>query len=457
LKDDPDKVRGKAGELVFFEEAGAFPELLDAWNVAMPTMRQGSKTLGTMIAFGTGGTEGTGFESLDELFYHPESYDCLEFDNVWSESGFGTKCGFFVPIYDILDGFIDDDGNSLVEQAKAFELGEREKKRQGNDPKSYDKYLAEHPFTPEEATLQTTANLFNQANIKTQLDRVKANDLQNMGVPGEMISDKGKAKFKANWDLRPISRYPHRTEDDLTGCVVMYEAPHRVSGEVPDFLYFICHDPYAHDKSSSSSLGSAYVIKRPNRISTPDDMIVASYVGRPATQDDYNRTLFMLSEFYNAKIGFENDRGDVIGYAKRFRLLHRLQPEFEMLQNKELQSKTVNRGFGMHMTEARKRQGELYLRDWLETPRGKHVDDSYTLNVHKIYDTGLLQELLKFNHKGNFDRAMSLIVGMYMMNEMHNSTVKEQVRGAHLDWFDQVYAGHVRTDIEDIPGGVTHI
>ncbi len=58
LKDDPDKVRGKAGELIFFEEAGAFPGLLEAWGMAMPTMRQGNKTLGTMIAFGTGGTEG---------------------------------------------------------------------------------------------------------------------------------------------------------------------------------------------------------------------------------------------------------------------------------------------------------------------------------------------------------------------------------------------------------------
>jgi len=68
LKDAPDKVRGKAGELIFFEEAGAFPGLLKAWEVAMPTMRQGSKTLGTMVAFGTGGTEGADFEGMEELF-----------------------------------------------------------------------------------------------------------------------------------------------------------------------------------------------------------------------------------------------------------------------------------------------------------------------------------------------------------------------------------------------------
>ncbi len=79
LKDDPDKVRGKAGELIFFEEAGSFTGLLKAWEVAMPTMKQGSKTLGTMVAFGTGGEEGPGFEGLEELFYHPDAYDCLAF------------------------------------------------------------------------------------------------------------------------------------------------------------------------------------------------------------------------------------------------------------------------------------------------------------------------------------------------------------------------------------------
>ena len=40
-------------------------------------------------------------------------------------------------------------------------------------------------------------------------------------------------------------------------------------------------------------------------------MIVASYVGRPETQDEYNYNLFLLAKYYNAQIGFENDRGEV--------------------------------------------------------------------------------------------------------------------------------------------------
>ena len=79
--------------------------------------------------------------------------------------------------------------------------------------------------------------------------------------------------------------------------------------KVPDNLFIICHDPYANDLpyAQGMSLGATYVIKNVNNFSNPADMIVASYVGRPEFQDDYQRNLFMLAEYYNAKIGFEND------------------------------------------------------------------------------------------------------------------------------------------------------
>ena len=149
------------------------------------------------------------------------------------------------------------------------------------------------------------------------------------------------------------------------------------------------------------SLGSAYVLKRPNNLSQPDDIVVASYVGRPHTQDDYNRNLFMLADYYGCKIGFENDRGEVIAYAKRFRKMHKLQEEFEMLDKKELRSKNVKRQYGMHMTEARKRQGEIYIRDWLNTVT-RSTDDTWK-KITKFAQRSMIRlcytELIKFNHK----------------------------------------------------------
>jgi len=443
LKDNPDKVRGKAGELIFFEEAGALPGLLKAWEVAMPTMRQGANTLGTMVAFGTGGTEGADFEGMEELFYNPESYDCLPFSNIWDDGAQGTTCGHFVPIYENLEGFIDADGNSDKDAAVAFEELNRTKKKGTNDPKALDQYIAEHPMNPREATLQVSANLFDITSLQAHYNNVKVNKLDRVGTAGKLFHGKDNTiEFTLDGDAKPIVRYPHRKEDNLNGAVIIYESPYKnETQKVPANLYIICHDPYGQNKSAdSSSLGSTYVLKRMNNISSPDDMIVASYVGRPHSQDEYNRNLFMLADYYNAKIGFENDRGEVIAYARRHRKLHRLQEEFEMLDKKDLRSKTVKRQYGMHTTEPRKRQGELYIRDWLNTVRRTNEDGSVILNMHKIYDLALLQELIKFNHMGNFDRVMSLMVGMYHTRELYNSEVRENLDDRAVDsWFDSNY------------------
>lgn len=442
LKDNPHKVRGKAGELIFFEEAGSFSGLLTAWEIAMPTMKQGSKTLGTMIAFGTGGEEGHGFESLEELFYHPEAYNCLAFENEWDAGAMGTTCGYFVPIYQNLDGFMDENGNSMIQDAKDFEEAARENKKKANDPKALDQYTAEHPFTPQEATLQTTINVFDVTSLKEQYNRVKAHNLEKEGTAGVLFYKAEEVNFRPDPSVKPITKFPHRKDDNLTGGVVIYQNPYKTKeGNIPHNLYIVCHDPYAQGKSTTNqSLGAAYVIKRPNNLSKPDDIIVASYVGRPETQDEFNRNLFMLADYYNAKIGFENDRGELIAYAKRYRKLHKLQEEFEMLDKRELRSRNVRRQYGMHMTEQRKRQGELYIRDWLISPRSADEDGNVRLNLHEIYDVGLLQELIKFNHKGNFDRVMAFMIGMYHTRELYNKEVTETINDmSQNEWFDRNY------------------
>ena len=364
-------------------------------------------------------------------------------DNPDKVRGMGSKCGYFVPIYQNLDGFIDDNGNSDKAAAILFEEEQREKKRNANDPKALDQYVAEHPFSPQEATLQVTANLFDVNSLKEQYNKVKANNLENEGTAGVLYYDKdSKVGFRPSPDVYPVYKFPHRKGDKTKGAVVVYETPFKnKDGDVPHNLYIICHDPYAQSgQGVGESLGASYVIKRPNNLSKPGDIIVASYVGRPQTQDEYNRNLFMLADFYNAKIGFENDRGELIAYAKRYRKLHKLQEEFEMLDKRELRSKTTRRQFGMHMTQQRKRQGELYIRDWLISPRSTNEEGVTTLNMHKIYDPALLQELIKFNHKGNFDRVMALMIGMYHTRELYNREVVEITTDrSQDDWFNTNY------------------
>ena len=74
----------------------------------------------------------------------------------------------------------------------------------------------------------------------------------------------------------------------------------------------------------------------------------------------------------------------------------------------------------------RKAQAVLYLRDWLKTKRSMGEDGVSKLNLHYIYDVALIDELIKWNDKGNFDRASSLLVGMFYMMDLLAKPVTKQ-------------------------------
>jgi hypothetical protein len=81
-KNDAGKIRGKSGQLILFEESGQNNKLLEAWNIARPSVEQDGEAFGTLVCFGTGAAGNESFEDLKELFYNPEVYGCLPLDNV---------------------------------------------------------------------------------------------------------------------------------------------------------------------------------------------------------------------------------------------------------------------------------------------------------------------------------------------------------------------------------------
>lgn len=439
FRNDPNKARGKRGKWILWEEGGKFPGLKKSWDIAEDSIRQGRYATGCQVVWGTGGSEEQDFSDLSLLFYEPEYHNVLPFENIWDE-GFLGSCAFFVPAIQNLEGFMDKHGNSKLEEATEYIQQNRDKKKKSGDPRSYDQYVAENPLSPQEAMLQTSTNLFPGRELMEQYNYVKAHGLHmKMGSHGKLVhkASSGLLNFEPHGDAKPIINYPHRKDDDLSGCISIYEPPYKVNGKVPEYMYIIAHDPYDHDSSTSmESLGAAYVIKRTNNMSiTMNETIVAAYVGRPATQDEYNQNLFKLAEYYNAKIGFENDRGDVIGYARRHRKLDMLQEEFEMLYKKELSSQAVNRNYGMHMTPKRKEQAEIYMRDWLNTVMNTYEDGSSKKVLHYIYDLALLQELINFRQDGNFDRVSALMVGMYHQKELFHKEVHDNTHHPHDEFF----------------------
>lgn len=153
LKDNPDVVRGKAGKLIIFEEAGSFSELGAAWQIARPSVEQDGVAFGTMIAFGTGGDEDSHFETLKDMFYNPDGYNCIGFDNIWDETPSDKQCGFFIPQYTNMDFrddngnrmFMDIDGNTLRKKSVEYILSERRKViENATNSVAVDRYVAEH-------------------------------------------------------------------------------------------------------------------------------------------------------------------------------------------------------------------------------------------------------------------------------------------------------------------------
>jgi len=444
LKDNPEKARGKGGELGFFEEAGKFPGLLKAWEVCRPSYEQGEYVTGTMIAYGTGGTEDADYEGLEEIFYNPSSYNVLPIKNQWDDGAEDNVCSFFVPAYTNLDGHIDKHGNSDKESAKQYLETQREKKQEADDPRAHSQYIAEFPFNPREATLQVDKNIFPTGELNSQLAKVISKNRQKILTAGKLLEqDDGSVSFHPHPEEKPIFKDPTPKNSDRSGAVVVKETPYRdKDNKVPNNLYMICHDPYAHDGSpDGSSLGAAYVIKRMNNFDLSyANCIVASYVGRPARQDDYNRNLFKLAKYYNAKIAFENDRGNVMEYAKNHRLLQYLYEKPDIQENKQRGRKSTTRAYGMSMnSRSTKNQGEVYIRDWLIDEYAKYEDGSSKMVLNTIVDPALLQELAKYNKDGNFDRVSALMIGMFYMRQLDKDRIvaKKDQQAHHDEFFNR--------------------
>lgn len=422
---DYQKHRGKRGRDILIEEMGAFPHVETVFNVARSSVEQLGSVFGTIIGFGTGGTQASAFGDMEKMFYAPEAYGIRLFDNVWDHGMHGTKCAYFTPAYRNVDKK-DEKGNSDEKAAKEYRDHKRKLAEKSPDANAVIQEKSEHPYSPQEAILRNTSSVLPSNEAIEWGNKVTSLGLHKMGVNGLLTNIDGKIEFKLSDNVSPIDRFPHNIMHDLTGCITQYYSPYRVNGRVPDNLYIIAHDPYAFDQSTDGqSMGAAYVYMVPNNIVNGGfgDRIVATYFGRPKTLDDYNKNLFLLAQYYNAKIGFENDRGDVIGYAKRFKLLDWLADEFELAFDSDIPRSKVRRQFGMHIGSGkeniRMHKGNKYLADWLITPRGKDEDGNERLNIHTIFCPTTLKEIAMYRSDGgNFDRISALRILAYYQKEL---------------------------------------
>lgn len=451
LKNDPERIRGTRGKLVLLEEGGKFPSLLDAWRIEQPSVENDDGiAFGTMIVFGTGGTEGASFDGLKELFYKPKAYNVLSFPNIWDEGRENTECGFFVPSWSNLESFddngdyvyMDKDGNSLKEKAVCNLIEQRNKIKDGGaSQQSIDRFISERPIRPAEAVLELGKNIFPRKLLMDQLTRIRTNKkLQSMKHVVDLEWDGNgqvKATEKPNGD---ITNYPLKKGDKPHGSVVIWEYPVK---DPPLGLYIGGCDPYDHDDSFTNSLGSTFIFKRVRAGEAWTDVIVAEYSGRPDTAEEYYENVRKLLTFYNARLLFENERKGIYPYFTNKHCDYLLADQPDKIISEVFKDSKVQRRKGCHMTKQIRAYGEGLILEWLLD----EFEEGHP-NVERVYSEPLIEELIENDGVRNVDRVIALCMVMIYREELYQvkvSSAKEQNKQVELfemplfskQWFEE--------------------
>ena len=445
LKNDPERIRGTRGKLVLWEEGGKFPGLLDAWRIEQPSVEtDDGVAFGLMIAFGTGGTEGSSFTGLKELFYKPEAYNVLAFPNIWDDNAEQTKCGFFVPSWSNLESFdengnyiyMDQDGNSLKEKAVENLIEQRNKIRDGGaSQQSIDRFISERPIKPREAVLELGKNIFPRKLLLDQLTRLRTNTkLRNMKHIVDLNWDGNGQITATEKKTGDITEYPLKKGDKPHGSIVIWEYPIK---DPPFGLYIGGCDPYDHDDSFTNSLGSVFIFKRVKAGEAWTDVIVAEYSGRPDTAEEYYENVRKLLVFYNARLLFENERKGISPYCTNKHCDYLLADQPDKIISEVFKDSKVQRRKGCHMTKAIRAYGEGLILEWLlEEYEPGHP------NVERIYSEPLIEELIENDGVKNVDRVIALCMVMIYREELYQVKVsKSQEQNKQVELFDMPLFG----------------
>jgi hypothetical protein len=412
------------------DEVGFMNNLLEVLVQMKECTADGADKFGTLWLTGTGGDmSGGSTQAVMDVFFDPKTYDCLEFDDVYENSG--QKIGFFVPAWMGLNQFKDDMGNTNYKSAIQYLINARKKLTQGKDRSAYDGELSQRPILPSEVFLISGGNMLPTGMLKDQLSFLQTTpDKDYEGVLGRMSMDPtGKVSF--NIDLKNELRacdWPVKVGEDHMGAVQIWEQP---SPNVGFGYYLAGNDPYDINKAPNSpSLGSLIIMRRESPGISGEDRIVAEYTARPNTAVDFYEQCRLLLIYYGI-VGtclYENERVGIQTYFTNNNSAHLLARTPSIL--KANQTSNVNRGIGQHMSTKVKEECEIFLRDWLIAPAGNGK-----LNLHNIPSKPLLKELINYNKIGNFDRVIAMMLCIIQKTQMHKIVAVAAVAEAEADPF----------------------
>lgn len=412
LKDNPEKARGIRGPLIHYEEDGLFPNLEKAWGVNRKAVEDGDVAFGYMLAGGTGGTEGASFEGSEKLFYNCSAYNIYGIPNVFDKGATGEAlCGFFWGAYMNRNGCYEEvNGEPDVIKAMVEILKDRYiVKYNSSDPNAITQKKAEEPITPQEAVMRTEGTLFPVSDLKEYLESIAAKREQFLAehYVGELIrTASGKVEWKPNSDVYPIRSYDK--DSNKTGGLEIFEMPKtNAEGEIARGRYIAGIDPI--DADTGTSLFSMMVMD------TFTDRIVAEYSGRPRLAEEAYEITLRVLEFYNAEANYESNLKGLFSYFDKKNALHRLADVPQILKDMDYVKSTNlygNKAKGTHANKELNKWGRKLQADWMLS-KAVGDDDDPRLNLHRLRSLAYIEECIKWNSDGNFDRVSA--AGMLMI------------------------------------------
>jgi hypothetical protein len=442
---NPDCAIGKDAVTIKVEELSTMQNFDEFMNVTEPTMTVGTRTTGTLMAWGT--ATAANMQIFEQNFYNPRAFRFMAFENVWDNDARNEVCGFFKSYAWGLEGEIDgvkgfdEDGNSNLRIGLQLAARERvEKKKTAKTFAEYLNYLGQRALFPAESFSSASENIFSSEALNKFEDKLRVDNSYKFYTDGELFEDgTKKIYFKSNARIRIenpdmktydyIQGVPRRGNEDPHGCIRVWFAPEYEETYIGDRLirsilpgtYVAVYDPVGIDKDKKEitdrhSHNSIFVIEMPRERNGFKPKLCAAYYGRTERLEEADEKFYRLCKWYNC-IGtglVEINRGETVSNFRKWKATKYLGYEPLYVWDSAVKEK-VSTSYGYNIGSGPKKlDGLRLLKEFLYEVIGKNEfgEDIYVFERFLDYQTIL--ELKKFNAEGNFDRISSLILlGIY--------------------------------------------
>ena len=442
---NPDCAIGKDAVTIKVEELSTMQNFDEFMNVTEPTMTVGTRTTGTLMAWGT--ATAANMQIFEQNFYNPRAFGFMAFENVWDNDARNEVCGFFKSYAWGLEGEIDgvkgfdEDGNSNLRIGLKLAARERiEKKKTAKTFAEYLNYLGQRALFPAESFSSASENIFSSEALNKFEDKLRVDNSYKFYTDGELFEDgTKKIYFKSNARIRIenpdmktydyIQGVPRRGNEDPHGCIRVWFAPEYEETYINDRLvrsilpgtYVAVYDPVGIDKDKKEitdrhSHNSIFVIEMPRERNGFKPKLCAAYYGRTERLEEADEKFYRLCKWYNC-IGtglVEINRGETVSNFRKWKATKYLGYEPLYVWDSAVKEK-VSTSYGYNIGSGPKKlDGLRLLKEFLYEVIGKNEfgEDIYVFERFLDYQTIL--ELKKFNAEGNFDRISSLILlGIY--------------------------------------------